>query len=808
MSFQLTAKAKALSEQNKVEPQIILDIDGIPIIFGATPVLSLWRLDEGFHLDMGLRLDSPTQEPHSRDYISLEKTTKNITQVITPDKSGVSSVSSVSIELVDKNQELSELFAFGNNVDDILSRDATVYLTFKGASHPVDSIPVFRGYIDDYKVGNGSINISVAHPENKKRAEIFNQYQDNLVNAIDDTQTIIDVISTGSLIQSADILTTYIKIDDEIMNVLSFTDTNITVGRGQLNTIQTSHDVDAEVVSIYRLVSDPIDMLLKLYLSDGKQSFFGEESIKSINQVNTNTFIQNAVNFGELDAESEYGLIVGDTIRINNSLEPLNDGQQIIKEFGSSDGNYYIICEQGLITVEQEETATSNFKSQYNILSEGLGLTPREVDIQGHLDVDNFNPNTFPILDFRLEDQIEGKDFCEKEIMFPVSLYSIPRKARISLKLVQPPLTLDETVVLNETTITNIKELTAKRSVNRFLYNQIVYKYEKLVGTDKYLRGRIVLNEDSSNRIKAGRKQLTITSDGLRYNPTTESLLTRQTQRLFDRYKFAAQQVENVEVLYSTGFIEIGDVVVFGGNNVQLMDLNTGKRVFEPRLMEVVNRSLNFVNGRIKLTLLETAFGLNARYGVVSPSSIVGENSTNKEIRVITSYGSQDEFVNETDKWQQFVNQRIRVRSEDYDYDEIGIIAEIKPSDRSVIVLKEPLSFVPTSEMVVEIPDYDDSGLDKIYKDIFTFNVAQVLVTNVIDNISFEVDRPDDLVVDSEIYIHSEDYDRDSFEESVKIESIVGNIVTLDKALSFIPQLDDMIEKSNFKDDGFPYLVI
>lgn len=809
MSFQLTATAKALSRQNLINPQIILEIDGIPVIFGAEAVLSIWRLDEGFFLDTGLRLDTPTEDPKSRDFISLAGSTKNITQQITPDKSGTSSISSVNINLIDKNQELSRLFKFGNYVNDILSRPATVYMSFKGASHPEDSIPIFRGYIDDYSSGGGNFTFSIAHPENKKRTTLFNQYKDELVNDINNSATAIDVSSTSTFIPDANILTGYIKIDDEYMKVVSYSETQFEVIRGQLNSPANSHDASAEISSVYKLVSDPIDMLLKLYLSKSGNNFSGSEIVKSINQINTNIFIQNAISFGETDISAELGLVDGDFVKLENSIDPLNDGEHKILEINSVDGLFYAVVDSDLQTVT-EEIATASFKSQFNVLSEGVGLTGREVDVQGHLDIEDFNPNTFPILDFQLEDSIEVKEFCDKEIMFPVSLYSLPRKARISLKLVQPPLSLNETIVLDETNITNLDKVKTKRSVNRYLYNTIVYKYEKLIGTDRFLRGRIITNEDSENRIDAGNKQLTITSLGLRNNTDTDQLLLRQTSRLFDRYQFAAQQIDNVIVQYRDGYnIEIGDVIVFGGDNVQITDLNTGERIFKQRLMEVINRDLNFVDGKVRLSLLETAFGLEARYGVVSPSSKLDIGSTATELKVKASFASEDDFTYETDKWKPFVNNRIRIRNDDYSYDEVAEIAQIKPTDNSIIVLKNPLPLAPSENYILEVPEYDDDiSIDETYKDQFVFKVSQVKVTTVIDNISFEVDRPDDLFVESNIYIHSENYDRDSFIEKPKIESIIGNIVTLDLALSFVPQIDDLIEKSNFKDGSFPYLLV
>ena len=508
-----------------------------------------------------------------------------------------------------------------------------------------------------------------------------------------------------------------------------------------------------------------------------------------------------------MDIQTESFLVPGDTVIVENSAS--NDGSYfVVDSFQTADGSYLTV-DQDLV-LEIDSSATVKFKSQYNVLPEGagIGLTNREVDVEGHQDVDRFNPNTLPTYSFALEEEVDGKEFIDKEIYFPASLYSIPRKAKISLKIVQPPLSINEIIRFNENTITNINDVRILRSTHNFFYNTLVYKYGFDFIDDKFLTGKVFINNQSRERIKVGTSQLNIEALGLVNNTETLNLIDRQALRLFDRYKFAAQQIENVEVTYDIGFnLEIGDVVIFGSGTMQLTDLSTGQPIFTERLCEVINLSKDVTSGKVKCTLLETAYDLNARYGIISLSSLTSVGSTTTELRIKKSFDVGEYFF-ESDKWKDYEGERIRIFSPDYSFDETVTFKAVKATDPNILVLDEPLSVAPPADYFVEIPEYPQADEDRTYKDLFVYHVDQAPITVAIDNISFEADVTN-LVVGSQIYIHSPDYSRDSFENlDVTIADITGNLVTLSETLEFIPQVGDLVERSNFKDGGFPYLIV
>lgn len=899
MAIPLTDKVKNLASQNVKTPQLILEIEGIPFIFGAQPVGTLWSFDNGFNFDTeGLFFDQPFADPNSRDFISLEKTTNNLSQQIEPDKGASSSVAVQNVQLVDYEKEVSEIFSFGKYVPDILGRNANYYYAFTQGTHPVDSIPVLRGYIQNYYNQAGSFIVSIAHPENLKRQDIFVPYNgeltnqllfkdilvqnifykqreksaatlsveyvssgvltvnydninnkivigvtgsttaDQIVDALNEEEnfkvfslvepsivgnggtvqtpfsptdfiidTTLQVNQTTNLLASMDNVTSKIRLSDEIMEVVSFTDNTIEVIRNVEGT-PDFHDSGSDIDTVYSIEDDPITMALKLYLSSQDKDPYGEAVISSVNQITAQLNIPNSIFLESQDVVRDFGIVTGDNAVVSGTL---SDGTYEILSIVDTDTGQYLVLDGTLIT-ETDLSASLQFISQYNVYPDGLSLTPREVDVQGHIDELEFNPNTFPVMRFDLPDQINGKDFIDSEVFYPTSLYAIPRKARISVKLVKPPLSVEQTVFLNESNCRNLSKTTVGRKVHRYFYNNILFKYEQDIISDKFTRGALFTDEDSFSRIrqKGLKVQYTIESRGLRDNPETDNLIARQVSRIFDRYKFAAQEINNVEVLLSVGLgIEVGDIVSFGSDTMPLTDLNTGERVFRERFCEVKNKSFNTKAGRINLSLLETSFDLNARYGIISFSSLVDSGSSVNRIKIKQSFFTGD-FPIESDKYEGYEGQRLRIRSEDYTYDEIVTFSGVDQSNQDFLLLQDNLPSPPLENYIVEQPEYEESSedIDRIYKDQFVFLNGEQTIASVTSNSVFELVDASNVRAGYLTYIHNDDYSRDSFlDGESKVASVVGNVVTLEEDLTFTPEVGDKFKLIGYGDGGAAYRI-
>jgi len=622
---------------------------------------------------------------------------------------------------------------------------------------------------------------------------------------IDSTQTNIPVFSTNGFIASQDAVTSYIRIDDEIMLVDSFDGVSFEVVRGQFNTIPVQHDNDSEVTGFYKLKGFPLQLALKIMLSDDGNTFFrSDDTPKSINFINPTLNIPNSIFFENYNIEESTGLAIGDTVR----LEGVNAGDYTIQRFFTIEEGSYITVNEPL-TTEADYTGQFFYKSQFNVLPSGfgLGMIPSQVDVARHLNIDRLYNTSFTEYNFPIFEEIDdAKAFIEEEIYFPQGLFSIPRKARASVSYIAPPFTSDIVPTLNTKNITNIEKIKQTRSANKYLYNSIEYQYNYDEVEDKPKRKRRTISGDSVNRIKLGRKLLKIESRGLVDNAQTELVLDQLTRRYIDRYKFAPVYFKGIKLLLKdSANLEVGDIIPFGGADTQYIDLDTGKDDLSLELYQIINKSLDVKTGETSVDLLRTGYSINGRFAVISLSSKILEGATNTRLPIEMLLMSED-FVDDASRWEEFPETPIRIRSEDYIHDETVILKGVDPQDRGVLLLDEPLSFVPQSGYIVEPPLYDDS-VDQ-YKIRFTHIVYQTEITNVIDSSNIEVNDASQLVIGSEIYIRNLDFTSDSFDDLIKIESIVGNVVTVEKPFPFTPVIGMIVERTDFLDEGQPYLLL
>jgi hypothetical protein len=809
--MQLSVTAQALINEIGINPQIILEIEGLDLIFGALPILKTARWDDDSPdaiWDGGATWDGKFEDIRSRDWISLNETTTNITQQIAPDKGSTSSISTVNISIIDVNNEVSRAIAF-DNISDILGRKATFSIGFAQGAHPEDSNPIFRGVVVDFFSEAGKIMISLASPEVFKRQLFLEKFQTSITSAITNSQTIIPIESTAGIYPAQDALNSYIRINDEIMKIISIdSPTQITVTRAQLTTLAIAHDDDSSIDTFYTLTGKPLDLALKVMLSSEGNAYFESLDVpKSIEFVSLTEQIQNALIFDYYDIKEKTGLTIGDSIQLDSAL---NTGTYTIDFFGSlpSGGSYIVVNET--LNLEVDYTGTFKYKSKYNTLSTGLGMLTSEVDVDQFELIDVQYGNNFVNYEIYIKDSIDNaKDFIDSQIFFPQGLYSIPRKARSSVKFVAPPFSSDIVPYIGIDNVLNASKIKQRRSVHKYHYNTFVYRYNVDSIDDKYLTGKVIISADSIERIPVGKKQLRIESDGLRNTPETSTMISSVGQRQLDRYQYAPVYYDDIEVNYKTGYaLEVGDVVPFGGTDLKISDLQTGSQGTRFELFEIINKSLNVKNGNIKLSLVSTAFDIASRYAVVALSSVLGTGSTVSRIK-IERFLDTEEYFQESDKWLDYEGQIVAIRSPDYTYYHEVEFKGVDPSDNGFLLLEENLPTPPLAGYIIEPADYANEAIvnDRFKIEFAHFN-AEAVITNAISQTVLQVNDASKLVVGSFIVVNSKDYARDSFGKKLKIDSIVGNQVTLNASIGFLPLVGDLVNNSNYQDDGTPYVFI
>jgi len=512
MALPIQDEMRGLLEQTVKSPQLILEIDGLPL-FSSIPVGTYPNYDDGlFYDDEGLIYDGVFIDPTIKPYIDLSKSTNQITQQMLIDKGGYSSVTSFDVSLVDKNQLITQLITPGNTINEILSKKARLYLSLDGAGHEKESILFFNGIVAGVSSGAGYVNINLASPEKLRSQEIFPKVSTESVGSINNSQTTITVQSTNdfSIPADAGTLRTYIQIDDEIIEYTSKNSTQF-LGciRGQYNTVAASHSANTSVESGYRLTGNLRDLSLKIMLSGATDPYLQDYPILAFNFYGPDS-IQDAIFVNKFNFHDYYGAVSGDTIVISGALNAGNNGTTTIASIVSTDLGSYLILNKTLVT--EGSGATFSLTSKYSTLPKfiGLEMSPDQVDIlEFESKYDQFSPAFFNY-DFYLTESVNGGEFISSQILYPSGCFSIPRKAKVSLGLTIPPLAQYEVKTINETNTTNAGSIKINRNISNNFFNAVVIKYDKSTTTDKYLRGKITQSADSTNRIKIANKPLVI----------------------------------------------------------------------------------------------------------------------------------------------------------------------------------------------------------------------------------------------------------------------------------------------------------
>lgn len=800
MAIQLSATAEAYLNDQTVNPNIVLEIAGLPYIFGAQGILEAVTIGS-FIIGDGTKIGGTVNAENSRDWIMLQGTTNNIGQQINIDRAEGSSITSFKISLIDKNNELTRLLSPGFSLIDPLGVEAKVYWMPSQAAFPRDAATLFIGVIDRIEFKQGSVIINVAHPDQLKRQDLLPKATSQLSAALSIGQTIITASTTAGFLPPQDALVSYVRINDEIIKFESTSSTQfLTCARAQFGTIEADHEIGDDLESFYVLEGKPFDLALKLLLSGGDE-FYATRPAPRFVQLEPALSVDNSIFFEDFNIQETLGLVVGDKVDINGASNPLNNILTTITGFGTSSLGSYITVAAPLV-VEVESSAIVSFGSKYNALNFGCNLKPYQVDVEQFESLDLLVGSPFPELSIYVKDTISASDFLDKELFFPFGIYSVPRKGRVSCNVTIPPIASANTRVLNESNITNASSLSVERTTNQRFYNAIVYKFSLNALDDRFLSARVTQSAVSTNRVKVGNKFLTIESSGLRDEVSIQNFLDAQARRFLDRYQFGAEKI-GVETNFKTGFpIEVGDTVILEAESLKLSDSKTGTRNFSPRVMEVTNKSINLKNGNVKLEVTDTGYSTNARYGTWAPSSIIDSEILPNILKLKPSY-STSVSGSDSEKWRDYVGQKIIIRSEDWSSVEETVLKEIIETRPNEIRIDPPVTNA-FGDYIVDVPAYQDP----IQRDGRLYKALHCSWTRLDELIiatgprSFEVADASIYKLGNEIRVRDEFYTR-SFDSTIL--SIDGNIITIREEPPSGFFVGDVIDFVGFSDGGNYY---
>lgn len=804
MSFEITNNAEDVLSQKVITPQIVCEIEGYGDLLTSAAITEIARFDNpGLFFDMpGLFFDVGVSVDNQQNLISLNGTTNQITQQILQDQAEGSSTTNVTIAVVNKDNVFSDLVT-PSVTSDLISKKATVYLGAEGMNFPEDFIRIFVGNVTSITMNSGMIRVNIAHPENQKRSELFVKAQTELGAALTNIAISLTIDDTSAFILPKGQCRSFVKIDDEIIEYTGKSSTQLTgLIRGSLGTLAAAHDDEAPAESFYMLGdatsnSNALDLALQVMISG--QGVFYTSTVSSIG-ISASPLTQKNFYFENVFLKRNQNVQAGDNITVTLATNAGNNvtSATILDLIETELGTQVIVA--NTLIPEATTSAVCAFTSQYDTLPDGLALAPDQVDIDEFLKIKNLFGSSLPNYKLYLKDTISGKDLVNKEILFPAACFSIPRKGRISVGKTRPPIAEFDTRIIDENTVLNASNLVIERSSTDNFYNSVVYRFEESAVEDKFLAGRVTLSADSTNRIKVGNKTFTVESKGLRKTTDNEAVIQNNAQRLLDRYQFGAEIIRNVLVPFTVGWAtEVGDTVIVQGLNI--LDSKTGETNLSPRIMEVTNRSFNFRTGQITLDLTDTAFEVEGRYGVISPSSILGTGSTTTELVLLESFSTPDTKL-EKYKWQNYVGQPIIIHSPDYSTSYTATITGFSPSNDAIMTVSG-LSTAPAAGLIIDIAEYDTASALLKATHVF-FNPHLLVTANSGSQTQFTVADDSFFFIGSVVKVHDLDWSLNSVE--AKVTNIAAGVITVDRDLGFNPQTGHEVELIGFvSDEGTPY---
>lgn len=827
MALELSAAALRASQKREVLPQLVLQLEGVDTIYGATRVLKYIRVGDAGLLIGG---NAPNISPptpwrigglegvaDSQTLLSMDGSGSTISQQLYRDKGSVSSIPSIKLKLVDKGNQISELISPGVVVDDVLGRRAKLYFGFQGTGFPEDFVEIFRGIVDEIESGPGDVTLNLAHPDTKKRQQIFVKQTMNLTSDMTDLSTSVPITDADDAFLSRmngpngaldTTISFYVRIGDEIIKYETANGTGLhTITRGQLDTVAAAHTTGDEVTSFYVIESDLIDLALKLMISGTNGYYVDDLEATSFNILDgSGTSVQNSIYFEDTDVEKEYNLQIGDYVTV--TLSGVSGNNQVLLPVlqitSWLNGSYIVVGASPDFADEASSTAIISLRSQYDSWGIGLGLDPRDVDIAEHWRWQDLVLSQYSYRIY-IKDTVDGKDFLEKEIYTPYGAYSIPRKGQASVGFHMGPVPTLDIAFLDESNIVNPQKIRLKRTISRNFYNTIVYQFDQDSLEDKFLGGLIYDDEDSKNRIKVGTKAFILASSGIRSDLDAIANTELVSQRLLLRYKFAAEYFDAVEVFFKTGFnLDPGDLVVLDSTGLQITNTKDGTRNKPTRFFEVQNKSLDLKTGKVSLSLLDTNFNTSERYGLISPSSTVVSGDTTYAI-LEDSFGAIFPGA-EYKKWEKYVGLPVLVHDEDFTFAEEVKFIGFDPANpyKMLFSPSTPLSGAPAAGYIIDLPYYStsaDPDTNRFYKLLHAHFGPLVSVASGASTTEFDVGGGDvsKFFVGAPVIVHSEDFSDESPE--VEVLSIVGTTITVSASLGFTPGATHYVSLLGFADE-------
>lgn len=729
MTFPLTLATDLYRRKINLDPQIVLEIDGVSTIFGTGTINEYVRIGAenlliGSYLGEPWYIGGVIPKNDQGSYISTGGagggTTTRIVAQLEPDKGIGQSVTQMTVTLIDKNEEVSELISPGFIVSEILAKKCNVKIGFQSLAYPDDYITIFRGIIEDITSGPGYVTFSLSSTEQKKRQTLFPKFTAKLQSAISDSGS----VSTITLDDTSGFFTPingptgspdtnisyYVKIGDEYFSYTGktlTTLTGVTRNPSPFNFGQQAHSIDDDVSSMVRIQGNGLEIARKLMLSGWAGPYLTGVQTTHFNYISPILNIPNAIFFFGVDVSDKYGIFPGDFITTSGASNGANNVtlKEILEVTKVNDGSYIVV--DGVTFVDETDSnATIAFRSKWDVFPDGCKMTADDVDLYEFNYLYRLFLSSFDF-DFRIDSGIEGKSFIEEQIFRPMSAFSIQRKGRTSVGYHIGPIPGANLLTLSQDNIENADKLKIRRSISKNYYNTVIVNFDRDINSGRFLSIKKTEDSTSISDFGVGRRAIQIDSQGLRSEIAAEAQVLQASNRFLNRYKRGAEFIDTVEVRFGDAFnAEIGDIILLDTGSLSVTNIEEGTRSGTIRIFQILNKTLDVKAGKVSFNLVDTNFSTSSRYCLISPASKIRPGASPTVITIKDSFESvfgSNEYL----KWQRFGEIEVVVRSPDsvtrYDSSTITSIGG------NTVTLATALSFTPQENDIMEFYFYNNS---------------------------------------------------------------------------------------------------
>ena len=258
----------------------------------------------------------------------------------------------------------------------------------------------------------------------------------------------------------------------------------------------------------------------------------------------------------------------------------------------------------------------------------GLGIDVYYINVAEIESVrDDWYPAASVNMTFTITERIKAKDFIEKEILKPLNLYPVvDGNGRFSIKPFKPPIaTGTEVVVIDEDVIVGLPSWDMNLAS---VVNEVEWHYNH-DGSD-FNDIDFYIDSTSLNGRGPGKGPIVIKSKGI---SAFDDLMTRSKNRIFGRFSNPPIKI-NANCFFSRWLTEAGDIISF--THSKLPDIEAGTRGISDRLMEVINRTIDWKRGIVKVELLDTGFE-RGTFSVITPTMTVTAVTDQENFTVSTT---------------------------------------------------------------------------------------------------------------------------------------------------------------------------